>query len=123
MRKCVLVLDNDPLVVSAMARELGRSFDVATATTFIEGMDLVDGRRDFCAVISELDLGLAGSGILVLDEVRQRRRGSCVRVLISRAAGADAPACAADVAHVFLQKPWGPDELLHTVRLLVDGDA
>lgn len=103
----VLVVDDEPMLVSIIARELRGHFEVIPAGGLAQAVAQLDRHQDLVAVVSDFDLGRGTTGLQVLEHVR-RRRPAAVRILVSGRAHPE------DVAeHVrgglvgsFLQKPW-----------------
>ncbi len=119
MRQKILVVDDEPTVRKAMARELRLEFDISLAASPLDALALLDEGGDFCAVVS--DLMMSGpTGIELLEEVR-RRAPACARVLVSGSVvDSEIPAVLRSGAvQEVVCKPWQRGELLAAVRGLV----
>lgn len=98
-----LVLDDDPLVVRALARQLASHFSVLSVGT-------VRGALCWLQRAPRIDLAVLdyelpdGSGSAVLRELRARHPAAA-RVLMSGASRLTLPEQTLRLAHVFLQKP------------------
>jgi two-component system KDP operon response regulator KdpE len=121
----VLVIDDEVRFARALAISLrARGYDVATATTGEEGLELAaQGHPD----VVVLDLGLPG--IDGLDVVRALRGWTTVPVIVLSARhGEPSKVDALDAgADDYVTKPFGMDELLARLRAVVrraapDGD-
>lgn len=115
-RPVVLVVDDDPLVLRAMSRELDAAFDVVTATGADAAADCLAAHEGLAAIVCDLNPGADGSGLFVL-EVARGIQPSAARVLISGAATPDVVdgALRLGIAHSFLSKPWEPGAILRAI--------
>jgi CheY-like chemotaxis protein len=113
----VLVVDDDELQRSALARMLRRSgVETLHAANYDEAIAILAKQSDFFAVISELEMA-GKDGLELLDEVR-RRIPSARRVLISGSfpEGTSEQAFASGVAHACVLKPYTMDEIVTAIK-------
>jgi DNA-binding NtrC family response regulator len=112
----VLIVDDDPSVRRALAREVRSDFDVVVAPSFDAAIAELDGAEPFLAVVSDYEFGPGKDGLDLLAIVAERTP-QVVRILISATCEAERieQALADGVAHRFLPKPWPPGEVLATL--------
>jgi len=120
-RERILVVDDERGIVSSLRRLLHREgYEVLEAGNGQEAIDAVRAERPDCVIMDvmmpQLD-GLTACGLLKYDTsyrdipvVIMTARGSDSDKRMAKEAGADA----------FLLKPVRNDELLHTVRTLIE---
>ncbi len=108
----VLLIDDEDAVRNATARLLGRrGYDVSTAASGREGLDLLDTEA-FDVVVTDLLMPGEASGRAVLDELA-RTHPSTAAVVITGYSGADA---ADDVGAPVLTKPFTDAELAAAIE-------
>jgi DNA-binding NtrC family response regulator len=116
----ILILDDEPSVLSALRRTLRAAF--APDDVVIEAFDEPEaavhraGEQDFDVVISDYRMpGLNGADVLQLVKGLQPE---AVRIVVSATTEILEVADAVNRAEVFryLAKPWDQDELVATVR-------
>jgi diguanylate cyclase len=114
-RCSVLLLDDQPAVLALLARQLGREFDTATATTPSQAQTMLV-ERPFDIVVSDLQLGNV-SGIAFLEWVRQNHPRSA-RILLTGTARLEDAAQAINCCQVqrLVLKPWKMEDLLANLR-------
>ena len=115
LQHSVLFVDDEPLLARAVERELRGHFLCALSPRCADSLALLQHRAyDF--LVTDFLLP-DGNGVNLLREVAQRWP-RCRRVLVSahldhtQFQGAQA----AGLVHALLHKPWGRDELLHTLQ-------
>lgn len=103
----VLVVDDDPSVLRAVASLLGR---VASVTTVQSGEDALHEleHEAFDAIITDLEMPLMNG--LVLLEIVRRRWPRTRRLLMSGSVDADIDP-SDPLLDAFLPKPFGPSQL------------
>jgi len=119
----VLVVEDDPALRKAMARELRAEFEVTLAGGLVPALEVL-GRTDrLSAVVSDLMMD-GPVGIDLLEEVR-RRTPTCARILVSgTVVEADIrDAVTSGTVQQFVSKPWKAGALLAAVRGAVDALA
>lgn len=111
----VLIVDDEPAIARALRPALaGHDFEVATASTGTEGLDLLDS---FIPDLVLLDLSLPDvDGIELTVQIRER---SAVPIIILSVRGADRDKIAAldRGADDYLTKPFSMGELMARVRV------
>ena len=114
--KCsVLVVDDDPGVLSILATQLGADFEVITAGS-VEQARAVLARRSVDILLTDLQLP-DESGLSLLDWVR-RTTPRTSRVLLTGTARLEDAVDAINRAqiHRLVLKPWRAEDLLQTLR-------
>ena len=116
--KKILVVDDDTRVLSALKRELCKTFEVTTRSSGQAGLEALDGIAPDI-VLSDFKMAEM-DGAWFLAEV-QRRRPAAVRVLISAYADLTnaMESTPAGAISLFLCKPWSADLGDVLQRLLV----
>lgn len=116
----VLVVEDEPALRRAMARELRIEFDVSLAGGLSSALDILHRGEELCAVVSDLMMD-GPVGLELLEEVR-RRTPACARVLVSGTVTRDDidDALASGTVQHFISKPWDAGALLAAVRRAVD---
>ncbi len=111
----VLFVDDEPLLGRAVERELRGHFLCALSPRCTDSLALLQDRA-FDFLVADFLLP-DGNGVNLLREVAQRWP-RCRRVLVSAHLHQSQfqSAQAAGLVHALLRKPWGPDELLHTLQ-------
>jgi len=110
-RPRVLIVDDQKLVLSALARVLQQDVDVTTATSANEAYALLQSQR-FDAVLADLDLGQPPDGLRLLEEVF-RRWPETIRVLHTGSPPERSQALISQgVVHAVVPKPAQSDVLL-----------
>lgn len=112
----VLVVDDEPLVRRALARELGAGYVVLEASGPVDALALLDqGAGRFAAIVTDLamDGNPNAGGLELLAEVA-RRWPLCVRVLVSGSLGTEHGQIGA--AHVVIATPWRTGEILAAIE-------
>lgn len=81
MTERILLVDDEPKVLSALSRGLGHRFDLRCATSGLAALALLDTDGPFAAVISDMRMPGMG-GLELLCEIR-RRAPETVRMILS----------------------------------------
>src|SRR5215211_7573623 len=114
--KCsVLVVDDDPGIVSILAVQLEHDFEVLTASSAAQARDVL-AQRSVDMVLTDLNLP-DESGLALLDWVR-RMTPRTARVLITGTARLEDAADAINQTqvHRLVLKPWRAEDLLQSLR-------
>lgn len=112
----VLFIDDDPYALAGYARVARRSFDVDTATSGEEGLEVLATRGPFSVVISDMRMpGLNGAEVLHRARLRSP---DTTRILLTGHADLDAAVDAVNRGNVFrfLTKPCPPDVLINALK-------
>lgn len=114
-RCSVLLVDDEPAILTMLARQLGHEFDVRTAETAVAARAAVSDRPPD-VVVADLQLP-DGCGIGLLDWVRAATPAAA-RVLMTGTARLEDAVEAINrcQVHRLVLKPWTPDDLLNTLR-------
>jgi response regulator RpfG family c-di-GMP phosphodiesterase len=110
-RPRILLIDDEPNVLEGLRRQL-RRFDVTTATSGVEALELVHASAPF--VIAMTDMRMPGmDGVAVLRALREASPDT-IRILLTGYADLQAAIDAVNEGAVFrfLSKPCPPDVLL-----------
>ena len=114
--KCsVLVVDDDPGIVSILMEQLEGDFDVLTASSAAEAREVL-AQRSVDMVLTDLNLP-DEQGLSLLDWVR-RTTPRTARVLITGTARLEDAADAINQTqvHRLVLKPWRGEDLLQSLR-------
>jgi two-component system response regulator VicR len=114
----ILVVDDEVQVCKSLKRLLRAEYEVETATSGEEGLQLLDGYRPD-VVISDFRMpGMNGAAFLA--EVR-RRAPSSLRFILSGYADLDSVLASVNEGEIchFLRKPWDQAELLGLLRRMI----
>ena len=111
----VLVVDDEPLILTLLTQQLGHHFEVVTAATVEEAKRLF-AARPVDIVVADLSLPEA-NGIQLLDWV-YRTAPRTARVLMSGAASLQQAADAINCGHIhrLILKPWRGEDLIAHLR-------
>jgi len=119
MPNWILIVEDEPLVRRALARELGREFDVLQAGDFSEALETYNREREIRAVVCDQDLGDGPSGSEFLERVKATTPDT-VRIMVSGKLAEEENLAAAllisGTAQVCIRKPWSTGEVLQAVR-------
>lgn len=120
MSERILLVDDDPNLLSALTRQLRRHFDVASAQGGTEALDVVaqaiTAREPFAAVIC--DMRMPGmDGIQVLSKIRDLSPDT-VRMMLTGNADQETAIAAINKGNIFrlLTKPCPIDEVVECVN-------
>lgn len=112
----ILVVDDEAMILKAVARTAGTDFEVATANTFGEAIAVLEGETDLDLVLSDFNLGEGPNGIDLLQKV-ERLRPQCARLLMSGTLRAiPTTVWTSGLVHRFVEKPFTKKELLSSLR-------
>lgn len=112
----VLLVDDEPAVVSALRRQLTRHFEVETATDPNAALEKVAATEGLAVVVSDMRMpGMNGAEFL--SRVR-RLKPEAVRILLTGYADVDAAVAAVNEGQIFrfLSKPIPPGSLIACLR-------
>lgn len=112
----ILLVDDEPKVLSGLCRTLGNRFTLACANSGAEALAIVQSEGPFAAIVS--DMRMPGmSGLDLLREMRQRVPET-VRLVLSGHADFDAVVAAVNEGAIFRfhTKPVAPDVLADSLQ-------
>jgi ActR/RegA family two-component response regulator len=107
MHDPILVVDDDPMLLAVIAREIGVGFNPILVQSYKEAIDLLSTATPWRAVICDLDLRHAENGLAVFRLARALVPAA-FRILISGLLS-DVEAARLIVSgdiHAFVAKPW-----------------
>lgn len=112
----ILVVDDEPPALDALARALKEDFCVFTAASASEAMLRLEQEPGIRIILCDQHLPDT-SGIEFLAKVRQRWP-QALRLILSGAEDAQDIPARSDAAGIwqYLRKPWQPDRLLHILK-------
>jgi two-component system, OmpR family, phosphate regulon response regulator PhoB len=115
----ILICDDEPSIRELMRISLEGDYAFAEAANVTEAMQLVDRSRPDLVLLDMMMPG--GSGLDVLERVRNDAELSETRVVVISAFAAESDRLAAYEAGAdgFLSKPFDPDELASLVQQLL----
>lgn len=119
-RQKVLVVDDEPHLLSGVKDILRKYFNVYTAESAAEGLKILSATGPFAVVISDMRMPEI-DGAQFLTEVRALYE-STIRILLTGQADAEAASRAVNEGGVyrFLAKPCPPDKLIEIVSEAVE---
>lgn len=107
----VLLVDDDPSLLSALRRQIGRKFAISTATGGIEALQLLAEKGPFAVTVS--DMRMPGmTGVQLFAEM-ERKYPEVVRIMLTGNSDQETAVAAVNAGHVFrfLNKPVPTDAL------------
>ncbi len=111
MTERVLLVDDEPLVLEGLKRQLRKKVDVETAASGREGLAIIERSEPFAVVVSDMRMPEM-NGSQFLEQVRQRSPDS-VRMILSGQAEIESTIAAVNLGQIFrfLTKPCPTDAL------------
>ena len=111
----ILVVDDEPASVRAVARVLGDEHRVLTATSADAGLELLGAEEVALTVVDQRMPGMSGTELLAYCAAH---RPHIIRVLLTGYTDIETLLEAINAGHVYyyLTKPWEPQELRLVVR-------
>ncbi|MBN1517195.1 response regulator [Candidatus Sumerlaeota bacterium] len=115
MKPKILLVDDEQDVVDGYRRTLRRNYEVLTALSGREGLELIDSSEPPCVVVSDYRMPEM-NGVEFLAQVRERRRDT-VRIMLTGQADFEAVTQAVNEGNVFrfMTKPCSADALMHAL--------
>ena len=107
----VLFVDDEPKVLDGFRRQLRKHTEILTATSGLEGLDMLEWQGPFAVVVSDMRMpGMSGTEFLAA--VRERSPDS-VRIVLSGQADLESAIAAVNEGQIFrfLTKPCSADAL------------
>lgn len=119
----ILIIDDEPMVLSSLFSLLGGDYDVITAEEGISGLSLFILHRP-SVVMVDVSLPFL-NGVEILDKIRERDKDVPVIMMTGRPlSGIDylwTERCAELGISGYLVKPVAPGNLLRQVKKILDG--
>jgi CheY-like chemotaxis protein len=112
MTERVLLVDDEPLVLEGLKRQLRKKVDVELATSGREGLAVLERSGPFAVVVSDMRMPEM-NGSQFLEQVRQRSPES-VRMILSGQAEIESTIAAVNLGQIFrfLTKPCSSETLI-----------
>ena len=119
MMDTILVVDDEPQVLAAIADTLEDDFNVLVNVSPLSAMETLRQTKGLSVIISDQRMpGLSGHEFLT----RAREVSDATRILITGYSDMDAVIAAVNSGRIFgyISKPWDPDKLRHLIRQAAD---
>ena len=119
MMDTILVVDDEPQVLAAIADTLEDDFNVLVNVSALSAMETLRETKGLSVIISDQRMpGLSGHEFLT----RAREVSDATRILITGYSDMDAVIAAVNSGRIFgyISKPWEPDKLRHLIRQAAD---
>lgn len=116
----ILVVDDEETNLRSLRRILRKDYDVLTAVSGQEGMEVLQQNKDVALILSDQRMpSMTGSQFLGES---LRLSPDAIRFLITGYADMDAVVDAINTGHIYryITKPWNPDELLIDIKRAVE---
>ncbi len=120
MKNTVLIVDDEPNVISALQRNLlEEEYDILTAASGEEGLAILKKNRAKVVISDERMPGMDGADFLSLVQIRYP---DTVRIMLTGHASVDAAMKAVNDGGVyrFFVKPWNDVELMLALRSAIE---
>ncbi len=112
----VLLVDDDPSLLSALRRQIGRKFAVSTATGGVEALEMLAEQGPFAVAVS--DMRMPGmTGVQLFAEM-ERHFPDVVRIMLTGNSDQETAVAAVNAGHVFrfLNKPVPAEALCAVIE-------
>lgn len=124
MARCILVADDDPLLVQLVQFRLQhRGYDVLTAEDGERVMQILEERQPDLIVLDAMMPGLDGFEVLRRVKADPRHQGIPVMILSARKKEQDIVGALALGAADYVVKPFMPEELVARIRRILGADV
>lgn len=112
----ILCVDDEPRVLDGLENHLAMEYDLHTATSGAEGLEILEEHGPFALVISDMRMPVM-NGAQFLSQVRQRHPDT-TRMLLTGQSDIESAIYAINEGSIFrfLSKPCSPDNLLNSVK-------
>lgn len=116
----VLIVDDEPHILSTLNRILSEYFTITKASSGQEALEILKEKGPFAAIIS--DYRMPGMNGIEFFALVKRRAPSSVRIMLTGYANVDMAIEAINSAGIFyfLSKPFNTEELLHITAYAVE---
>lgn len=120
MNRKALFVDDDKKVLATFRRNLNDDFEIFTATSAMQGLEILQSEGPFAVVVSDLKMPEM-DGIEFLSRVRKQHRDT-VRVILTGYADLDAAIAAVNQDQVFrfLTKPCDNELMMRTLETSIE---
>ena len=111
----VLLVDDEPQILSSIQREIGRSYHLVTAASGKEALDILSSQGPFAVVISDLQMPEM-DGIALLDRIKHIAPDT-TRIMLTGHADRDSVIEAINSGYLFrfLEKPIVGEQLVQAI--------
>ncbi|MFQ6605768.1 MAG: sigma-54-dependent transcriptional regulator [Fidelibacterota bacterium] len=119
MKTNILIVDDDQLVLNALARSLGKEYNVLLSLNGASALQLLREQTVAVIVSDQRMPGMTGVDLLqAAYQIQPRAK----RILLTGYSDRDATVAAINEGRIFhyVEKPWEPEELLHIIRRAVE---
>lgn len=115
-REAVLLVDDDPNVLSGYRRQLGRRYRLLTAAGGDEALALLDGEANVAVVVADMRMPKM-NGVQLLTEV-EKRRPDAVRMMLTGNVDQETAVEAVNRGHVFrfINKPAPVEQVIEALE-------
>jgi response regulator RpfG family c-di-GMP phosphodiesterase len=113
---CILFVDDEPNVLSAIQRQLRRDFNLILANSGVEATKLAETHKDIAAIVCDMRMpGMDGVATL---EAFERSSPDTVRIMLTGNADQETAISAINRGKIFrfLNKPCGEDDLRRALQ-------
>jgi len=119
-RARILMVDDEERVLEAMRRNLRTHFDITTATSGDQAIDVLEHKGPFAVLVS--DLRMPGTGGLAVLRQARKSAPDTTRVLLTGKSDLESAIVTVNEGAIFrfLTKPCPPDLLLKTLEAAVE---
>lgn len=119
MTEKILLVDDEPNVLSAYSRTLRRQFSLATANSGAEALEVMASDGPFAVIVSDMRMPEM-DGLQLLTAVKQKHQNT-VRVMLTGNADQQTAIDAVNQGDVFrfLNKPCPPEAMADTLNLAI----
>ncbi len=113
----VLYVDDEEMSLTAFTRAFGDRFRILTASTAVEGLQLLEQHQDEIGLLMTDQRMPGEKGVWLLERAR-RLRPRIIRVLVTAFADMDAAIAAVNSGAIYkyVSKPWDPPLLEETLK-------
>lgn len=119
-RACILIVDDEEAILETMAFTFEDDYDVLTATSARQALQILADRSPIAAVITDQRMPEM-TGVEFLARVYEQHPNT-TRIILTGYADGDAMVRAINEGHVYayVTKPWEPEELKQLVHRAVE---
>lgn len=120
MSNRILFVDDDPFILRAMTRALELDFELATAGSAFEAIDVLDSEGPFKVVVT--DINMPGMDGIELTKVIAERWPGTICIILSGNQESETEARVQNLANVFrfLHKPTANQEVANCLQQILE---